>query len=383
MDGEGPKPQTGSNIMMYIGLVFGWFFAILFGVLTISMLLMHNWLQAVLLLLVVLLCLPPVTTLAKNQWALSIHPVLRAVLVVALLYGFGRLLLGKEQTSIYKSPGIKGRFTQIYDRKMAEWPLPYEDIFLETEYGRVHVIASGPPQAPSLLLLHASGVSSWSWKYNIDPLSTHYRTYAIDLIGDAGKSEFTDLKHVMKNGHDQARLYAEIADKLGAQKAYVVGASEGGFIASNFAAAYPERVEKLALLGPMGYSGATQAIIRIALTSFFPLKPIQDATFAWAFSDSSQLKQDYAEWFPLTMTSLQPVKVPPLSISAEQRQALSMPVMFVFGRNDNLVGDPEAAQALVKDIPDVRVEIVDAGHLMGGEVPDQISGLLLAFFGEP
>jgi pimeloyl-ACP methyl ester carboxylesterase len=382
MDGEGPRLQTGSKVMTYIGIVFGWLFAVLIGVLTISMLLMHNWLQAVLLLVVVLLCLPPVTTLARNQWGLSIHPVLRVVLVVALLYGFGRLFVGQEQTSIYKSPEIKSRFTQIYDQKMAEWPVPYEDVFLDTEYGRVHVIASGPQQAPSLLLLHASGVSSWSWKYNVEPLSRHYRTYAIDLIGDAGKSEFTDLKHVMKSGQDQGRLYAEIADKLGAQKAYVVGASEGGFIASNFAGQYPERVEKLALLGPMGYSGATQAIIRIALTSFFPLQPIQDATFAWAFSDSSQLKQDYVEWFPLTMTSLQPVKVPPLSVSAEQRQALSMPVMFVFGREDNVVGNPQAAQAWVQDMQDVRVEIVDAGHLMGGEIPDQISALLLDFFGE-
>ena len=41
------------------------------------------------------------------------------------------------------------------------------------------------------------------------------------------------------------RLYAEIADRLGVEKAVVVGASEGGFIASHFAIHYPERIEKL------------------------------------------------------------------------------------------------------------------------------------------
>lgn len=88
----------------------------------------------------------------------------------------------------------------------------------------------------------------------------------------------------MKTGRDQAELYAEITGKLGVEKAHVVGASEGGFIGSNYALHFPERVEKLALLGPMGYSGALKSSIRITLAQFFPLKPIQNNTFSWAFS---------------------------------------------------------------------------------------------------
>ncbi|MBL7199321.1 MAG: hypothetical protein ISS56_04165 [Anaerolineae bacterium] len=57
-----------------------------------------------------------------------------------------------------------------------------------------------------------------------------------------------------------------------------------------------------------------------------------------------------------------------------------MPVLFVFGERDNLVGDPEAARALVQDIPDVRVEVVDAGHLMGAEQPERVNALITEFF---
>ena len=57
--------------------------------------------------------------------------------------------------------------------------------------------------------------------------------------------------------------------------------------------------------------------------------------------------------------------------------------MFVFGEHDNLVGDPQAARSLVQDISDVRVEIVDAGHLMGAEKPVECSQLILDFFGMP
>ena len=46
-----------------------------------------------------------------------------------------------------------------------------------------------------------------------------------------------------------------------------------------------------------------------------------------------------------------------------------LPVLFVFGRHDNLIGDPDAARALVRDIPDVQVEIVDAEPPDGGRDP--------------
>lgn len=369
--------------MALIISILGWIFAILFGLFMISMLMLKNWLPALVLFLLVVLCLPPVSAFINNQFGWTIHPVLRLALIGALLFVFGRLLFGAKITSIYKSPQVEARFLEIYNQKMSQWPVSYEDVFVDTQYGRVHVIVSGPEDAPPMLLLHASAVSSWSWKYNVEKLSQHYRTYAIDLIGDAGKSEFTSLDKIMKTGQDQADLYAEIADKLGIAKAYVVGASEGGFIASNFAIYYPERVEKLVLLGPMGYAGATQSVIRITLTQLFPLKPIQDNTFRWAFSDSSQLKEDFGEWFPLIMTGYNSVKVAPLPLSAQQRQSLRVPVLFVFGERDNLVGDPQTAKALVQDIPEVQVEIVDAGHLMGGEQPEVCNQLVLEFFQTP
>ncbi len=256
--------------MPMVGVIFGWIFAILFGLLTISMVMLKNWTHALVLFLIVLLCLPPVSTLIKNQLDWSIHPVLRLVLIGGLLFVFSRLLLGREVTSIYKTPEIKARFMEIYDQKMTEWPVLYEDLFVDTQYGVVHVIASGPEDAPPILLLHASAVSGWSWKYNVEGLSQHYRTYAIDLIADAGKSDYTSLDYIMKTGQDQAVLYAEIADKLGVQKAVVVGASEGGFIASNYAIYYPERVEKLVLMGPMGYAGATESDHPDHVCSIFP-----------------------------------------------------------------------------------------------------------------
>jgi pimeloyl-ACP methyl ester carboxylesterase len=349
------------------------------------MVMLQNWLQAFILLFVVLLCLPPVSTLIKDQYDWTLHPVLRVVLIVALLFAFSRSILDGEITSIYASPEAKAQFMEIYDQKMTEWPVPYEELYLDTQYGVIHVIASGPEDAPPMMLLHASGVAAWSWKFNVEKLSQSYRTYAIDTLGDVGKSEYADLKNILKDGEDQAYLYAEIADQLGIEKAVVVGASDGGAIASHFAIHYPERIEKVILMGPMGYAGATESIIRIMFAQFFPLKPIQEATFKWAFSDSEVLITEFGNWFTLTMTSYTgyTIRVAPSELSPEQRQRIQVPVLFIFGTRDNLVGDPQAAKELVQDIPDVQVEIVDAGHLMGGEIPEECNRLILDFLGTP
>ena len=47
--------------MTYVWLTLGWVFSVLFGLLMLSMLLMHNWLPAAVLLLVVVLVMPPVS----------------------------------------------------------------------------------------------------------------------------------------------------------------------------------------------------------------------------------------------------------------------------------------------------------------------------------
>jgi 3-oxoadipate enol-lactonase len=66
----------------------------------------------------------------------------------------------------------------------------------------------------------------------------------------------------------------------------------------------------------------------------------------------------------------------------EERRSIAAPTLFVFGTRDNLVGDPEAARALVSDMPDASVAVVEAGHLMAVERPAEIEALILDFLAE-
>lgn len=369
--------------MKYVYLTLSWFFSIIFGLFAISMVLMRNLLQAIPLLGIVLLLLPPVRTFVRNQTGKSLPWWVWVVSIVVLLAAFVWFGSFNQPISIYKSPQVEARFVEMYDEKMEAWPVPYEDVFVDTAYGQVHAIVSGPENAPPLLLLHASGVAGWSWLYNAEELNQDYRIYAIDTLGDAGKSKLSNVENYPQNGQEQGELYAEIADKLGVEKAYVVGASEGGFIGTNYALYAPERVEKLVLLGPMGYAGTNASILRIMIAQFFPLKSIQEGTFRWAFSDNPQLEEAFGEWFRLLMSRTFPQKARPTTFTAEQRQSLKIPVLLILGEKDNLVGDPEIARAKVQDIPDIRVEVLDTGHLIGAEQPQRVNELIIEFFEQP
>ena len=85
------------------------------------------------------------------------------------------------------------------------------------------------------------------------------------------------LKDSGYDGKALSELYTEIMDTLGIQRACFIGASQGGFISTNMALYASERVEKIILCGPMGYTGTNISVLRILITAMFPVKPIQNS----------------------------------------------------------------------------------------------------------
>jgi hypothetical protein len=46
------------------------------------------------------------------------------------------------------------------------------------------------------------------------------------------------------------------------------------------------------------------------------------------------------------------------------------------------VGDPEIAKTRAQDIGNLRVEVLDSGHLIGAEQPEKVNTVLIEFLGE-
>ena len=89
---------------------------------------------------------------------------------------------------MFKTPEGQARYFAAYDATLALWPVPVESFDVPTRFGSTHIHVCGPENAPPLVLLPGQAVSSTMWYPNIAALSRAYRVYALDIIGDMGKS---------------------------------------------------------------------------------------------------------------------------------------------------------------------------------------------------
>lgn len=65
-----------------------------------------------------------------------------------------------ERIRMFWSPEIEARFNAAYEAVLKQWPVPYQERYVATRFGDTHVIESGPPQAPPVVLLHPAGGGS-------------------------------------------------------------------------------------------------------------------------------------------------------------------------------------------------------------------------------
>jgi predicted PurR-regulated permease PerM len=150
--------------MTVLFMVINWILGVLFGLLFAINLLSRNWLPAVPVLIIALLLLPPVRTLIHQLTGRGLPLWVGSVLILVLFVLFGVLLLTgmAPKHSIYKSSEVQEKLMAIYDDRIEKWPDAHENKYIDSKYGKVHVIISGPEDAPPIVLLHASGVSAWS-----------------------------------------------------------------------------------------------------------------------------------------------------------------------------------------------------------------------------
>ncbi|MEZ5459441.1 MAG: alpha/beta fold hydrolase [Steroidobacteraceae bacterium] len=140
--------------------------------------------------------------------------------------------------------------------------------FVDVAGLRLHVRDSGPAAAPAVVMLHGLGASLHTWDAWADGL-TGFRVIRFDLPGfgltgpDPG-NDYSDARSVA--------VIVALLDQLGIARASVVGHSMGGRIAWQFAAAHPDRIDRLVLISPDGFAspgfgvrqGSGGAAVRVA-----------------------------------------------------------------------------------------------------------------------
>lgn len=140
-------------------------------------------------------------------------------------------------------------FHAAYDAVLRKWPVDVRSIDVPSAYGTTRIHTCGPEDAAPLLLLPGGGTTSTVWFANVETLSRSHRVYAIDLMGDVGRTIHDGAP--LRRTADLMSWMDSLYETLMLDTAQLCGHSYGAWIALNYALHAPHRVTRLALLDPV------------------------------------------------------------------------------------------------------------------------------------
>lgn len=165
-----------------------------------------------------------------------------------------------EEIEAVKHPLIEGDFLQTYEEalKFSKLKLHHELCYrnvriYENEYMH-EIYTKGTSDLPHIVLLHGYAVTSLSYVRLFEHLYPHYQVHALDTFGIGYSSRGAWKEHFSEQ--ETKSYYIEAIEEwrktLKIQTFYLVGHSFGGYLAACYSQKYPENIEHLTLLSPIG-----------------------------------------------------------------------------------------------------------------------------------
>jgi pimeloyl-ACP methyl ester carboxylesterase len=284
----------------------------------------------------------------------------------------------------FRSAAVRDSYLAYYDSLAAkEWPVASVERMVPTSYGQTFVRITGPADAPPLVLLPGAVATSLMWAPNIQALSQTCRTFAVDQIGDVGRT--TCIKRVRRLS-DLLVWLDEFFDalKLG-DRINLMGVSYGGSLAAEYARYAPKRLSTVILLAP----GATvlhlsaQFVIRLTLAAIAPRWGLR-LLFRWIFADQVRKNPGWLgpmlDQVRIGMRSVQRrLPIPPVWKDAEWG-VLSLPALFLVGEHETVYDAGKAVRRLKHVAPQITAEIIPgAGHDLTLAQADLVNRRILEF----
>ncbi len=282
--------------------------------------------------------------------------------------------------SVFKSPEGEIRNLAAYDCVLSQWPVSYEEVEVPTQFGTTHLIACGPNSGKPLILLHGQDSSAISWIYNVAELSRAFRVYALDTIGDIGKSKPT---HQPNSREEYAQWMLEVFDQLKIEKADLVGLSYGGFLATNFALAYPERVNRIGLLSPgiPNFGPPTLQWANYGMPMmFFPSRSTIKRFISGISLKGYSPEDPVHEQMIIGIMNMRKVSFMRPVFTEEEFKRMQMPVLLLIGDHEIMYAPQKALTNAARLIPGLQAELIPhASHMLNRDQAEMINARLLHF----
>ncbi|RPI52497.1 MAG: alpha/beta hydrolase [Acidobacteria bacterium] len=250
---------------------------------------------------------------------------------------------------------------------------------------RLHYAEHGATGGDAIVFLHGWPDSWFSFSRVAEGLPDESRAFLLDQRG-FGDSERPDHGYEIR---DFAADVAAFLDAVSVERATVVGHSFGSFVARQVAIAYPERVDRLVLVGT-GWSGSN-AVTREVYASLSDLTDPVPREFAREFQASTAYAPLPEPFFDrIIAESLKlPARLWREILGAVIRyddtkdlNEMKTPTVLLWGDRDALFSRADQDQ-LVAAIPNARLRIYpEIGHCPNWECPSLVAADLRAFMAE-
>ncbi len=184
---------------------------------------------------------------------------------------------------------------------------------------------------------------------------------------------------------DIAHLYLELMDRKRLDRVDIVGCSLGGWLAAEIATKSPERIGKLALVGPVGVKIGPPD--KLDIPDIFAMS--QDKVARLIFHDPEKSRLDFADMSDEELTTIARNRETTALLTWEpwmhnpklrrRLHRITAPTLFIRGASDGLVSQ-SYVDGYAKLIPNAKVTtIAAAGHAPQLEQPEEFTRVLFAF----
>ncbi|HUP93162.1 MAG TPA: alpha/beta fold hydrolase [Solimonas sp.] len=242
-----------------------------------------------------------------------------------------------------------------------------------------------------LVLVHGIGADKDNFDQAAMWLTQHYRVISIDLPGFGEASKPADADYGIDAQVARLDLFMQA---LGLPRAHFGGSSMGGWIVASYAAAQPDKVQSLWLLGAAGANTAKESEVRrnyresgqfmLFARNQDEFEHIMDTVFVHRpfvphsvrHALAARAAQNYSLHTRIFADLIRDMD----KTALEDRLAGSqVPALIVYGDGDRAV-DPSAGEVLHKLMPNSKLIVMPGvGHLPMLESPRQTAKDYIAF----